>query len=46
MFDKVMGSNKIREKFTENFLVKDIKPYLDKDLEWFKKLAVRFYLYN
>ncbi|KAF0150973.1 MAG: hypothetical protein FD143_2344 [Ignavibacteria bacterium] len=46
MFDKVMGTNKIREKFTERFLVSDIKKYLDKDLKKFKKLAKRYYLYN
>lgn len=46
MFDKVMGTNKIRELFTKNFLVSDIRQYLDKDLRWFKKLAKRYYLYN
>lgn len=46
MFDKVMGTNKIREKFTERFLVSDIKPYLDKDIIWYKKLAKRYYLYK
>jgi uncharacterized protein YbbC (DUF1343 family) len=46
MFDKVMGTNKIREKFTERFLVSDIKKYLDKDLRWYKKLAKRYYLYQ
>ncbi|MEW6653823.1 MAG: exo-beta-N-acetylmuramidase NamZ domain-containing protein, partial [Bacteroidota bacterium] len=46
MFDKVMGTNKIREKFTERFLVSDIKQLLDKDLKRFKKLSKRYYLYN
>jgi len=46
MFDKVMGTDSIRKKFTQNFLVSDIKQYLDKDLGWFKKLAKRYYLYN
>jgi len=46
MFDKVMGTDKIRKKFTENFLVADIKPFLHKDLGWFKKLSKRYYLYN
>lgn len=45
MFDKVMGTNKIREKFTERFLVDDIKNYLNKDIVWFKKLAKRYYIY-
>ena len=46
MFDKVMGTDKIRKKFTKNFLVADIKSYLNKDLGWFKKLSKRYYLYN
>src|SRR3989339_356037 len=46
MFDKVMGTDKIRKKFTKHFLVDDIIPYLNKDLSWFKKLSKRYYLYN
>ena len=46
MFDKVMGTDNIRKKFTQNFLVDDIKTYLNKDLGWFKKLSKRYYLYN
>ncbi|MFA7421510.1 MAG: DUF1343 domain-containing protein [Melioribacteraceae bacterium] len=46
MFDKVMGTEKIRKKFAKNFLVEDIKPLLNRDLTWFKKLSKRYYLYD
>jgi uncharacterized protein YbbC (DUF1343 family) len=46
MFDLVMGSDKVREKFSKRFMVEDIKPFLNKDLDWFKKLSKRFYLYQ
>lgn len=46
MFDKVMGTDKIRKEFSKRFLVEDIKPILNKDLKWFKELSKRYYLYN
>lgn len=46
MFDKVMGTDKIREKFSKRFLVADIKNYLNKDLGWFRKLSKRYYMYD
>ena len=46
MFDLVMGSDKVREKFSKRFMVEDIKPFLNKDLDWFKKLSRRYYLYQ
>ncbi len=46
MFDKVCGSNKIREMFTKRFKYDDIKDYLNKDVESFRKLSSKYYLYN
>lgn len=45
MFDKVMGTNKVREIFTNEMTVKSIENYLDKDVESFKKLSSAYYLY-
>lgn len=46
MFDKVMGTDKVRKEFTKRFLVEDIKPILNKDIKWFRELSKRYYLYN
>ncbi|MCX7876151.1 MAG: DUF1343 domain-containing protein [Melioribacteraceae bacterium] len=46
MFDKVMGTDRIRKEFSKRFLVEDIKPILDKDINWFRELSKRYYLYN
>jgi len=46
MFDKVMGSDRVRLKFSKRFRVDDIKKFLNKDINWFRKLSKRYYLYN
>ncbi|HKJ47160.1 MAG TPA: DUF1343 domain-containing protein [Balneolales bacterium] len=46
MFDKVMGTNKIRLMFTKNFRYSDIRTYLNKDVASFRKLAQKYYLYK
>ena len=46
MFDKVMGTNKIRLMFTKNFKYKDIEPYLNHDVAPFRKLARKYHLYK
>ncbi|MCX6168094.1 MAG: DUF1343 domain-containing protein [Ignavibacteriales bacterium] len=46
MFDLVMGTDKVRKKFSNDFRVEDIKKFLRKDLDWFRKLSQRYYLYN
>ena len=46
MFDKVSGSNYIREKFTETNNWEDVRDYWNKDIESFKKLSKRYYLYR
>lgn len=46
MFDKVLGTNKIREKFIVNQKVEDIIPYLNKDIDNFKRISKKYYLYD
>ena len=46
MFDKVLGTNKIRELFMQNLKVDDILPYLNKDVENFRRLSKKYYLYD
>lgn len=45
MFDKVMGTSKIRELFTKRMKYSDIKSYLEKDVEQFKEVSQKYYLY-
>jgi uncharacterized protein YbbC (DUF1343 family) len=45
MFDKVIGTFKIRELFTERMKYEDIKDYLEKDVDSFRKLSTKYYLY-
>jgi uncharacterized protein YbbC (DUF1343 family) len=46
MFDKVLGTSKIRELFIQNLKVDDILPYLNKDIENFRKVSKKYYLYK
>lgn len=46
MFDKVLGTNKIREKFIINQKVEDIIPYLNKDIDNFRAISKKYYLYD
>lgn len=46
MFDKVSGSNKIRELFTERNKASDMLAYWNKDAADFKKLSKNYYLYR
>lgn len=46
MFDKVCGSNYIREEFSKRFKYEDIKEYWNKDVEAFKELSKKYYLYE
>jgi uncharacterized protein YbbC (DUF1343 family) len=45
-FDKAMGTSKIRKLFSENFEVKDVEKYLDKDKNSFQILSEKYYLYK
>jgi uncharacterized protein YbbC (DUF1343 family) len=46
MFDKVLGTNKIREMFLKRQKVEDILTYLNKDVERFRELSKKYYLYE
>ena len=46
MMDKVCGSNYIRETFSKRLKVEDIIDFWNKDVESFKKLSRRYYLYR
>jgi len=46
MFDKVCGTNKIREAFMSNYKFEDIKALWSKDVEAFKQKSAKYYLYN
>jgi uncharacterized protein YbbC (DUF1343 family) len=44
-FDKVVGTSKIRELFLKRMKYDDIKDYLEKDIEGFKKISKKYYIY-
>ncbi|MEA3500435.1 MAG: DUF1343 domain-containing protein [Candidatus Marinimicrobia bacterium] len=46
MFDKVCGTDKIRKKFSKNYKFKDVKPFLEKDVEEFREKSKKYYLYK
>lgn len=46
MFDNVCGTSKIRELFSEHYRWSDVKPYWDKDVENFRQLSKKYYLYK
>ncbi|MFH1850716.1 MAG: DUF1343 domain-containing protein [Candidatus Neomarinimicrobiota bacterium] len=46
MFDKVTGSDKVRELFSKNFRFSDVEDYLNKDVKTFTGRAKKYYLYN
>src|SRR3989337_3226347 len=45
MFDKVMGTSNIREQFVKRMRYDDIKFYLEKDIEKFKEISKKYYIY-
>ncbi len=45
-FNKALGTDRVLEKFVENYKVEDILPILNEDLESFKESAVKYYLYK
>ena len=45
MFDKVLGSNKIREAFRKNYRFDDIKDFWRKDEASFRAKSAKYYLY-
>ena len=46
MFDRVCGTNKIRTTLSKNYQVSDIIEYWNKDVDSFKALSAKYYLYN
>jgi uncharacterized protein YbbC (DUF1343 family) len=46
MFDKVSGSDQIRIRFSKNHSFADIKDYFEKDVENYRKLSKKYYLYR
>lgn len=46
MFDLVSGSKQIRERFSKNHKWEDIRDYWYKDVESFRKLSKKYYLYK
>lgn len=46
MFDKVAGSDTVRELFTKRMSYADIKPILEKGVEEFRKVSKKYYLYK
>jgi len=46
MFDLVCGTSKIRELFSKNLKYQDIDSYLNKDINEFRKLSSKYYMYN
>jgi uncharacterized protein YbbC (DUF1343 family) len=46
MFDRVVGTDKLREMFTKRMVYADIQPYLEKDVDKFKEKAKKYYLYK
>lgn len=45
MFDKVTGSDYVRTRFGASYKVRDIIQYWNKDVEDFKTLSAKYYLY-
>ena len=46
MFDKVCGSHELRKLFMKRHMWEDAKAYWDKDVESFRKIAKKYYLYK
>lgn len=46
MFDKVMGTDRVRILFSRDYKVDAIKDYLRKDLTSFRNLSGKYFLYN
>ena len=46
IFDMVCGSKQIRNRFQARYRWEDVKPYWYKDVEAFRKLSKKYYLYK
>lgn len=45
MFDRVSGTSKVRELFTERMKYEDIEEFLNKDVESFRETSKKYFLY-
>lgn len=45
MFDKVCGTSKIRTQFFKNYKYNDIKKLMNRDIEKFKEISKKYYIY-
>ncbi len=43
--DKALGTSKVRELFSENFKYSDISEFLNKDVDTFRELSQKYFLY-
>ncbi|MDZ7820818.1 MAG: DUF1343 domain-containing protein [Candidatus Marinimicrobia bacterium] len=46
MFDIVCGTDEVRKIFMENYRFADIKPIFERDVEAFRKMSEKYYLYK
>lgn len=46
MFDKVCGSSEIRKRLATSFKVEDVRDFWMKDVEAFRKLSRKYYIYK
>ena len=46
MFDLVCGTDEIRKEFTKNHKFEDIKPIFERDVEEFRSMSQKYYLYK
>ena len=46
LFDKVCGSDYVRETFGKRYMFSDIEDYWRKDVEQFRQMSRKYYLYK
>ena len=46
MFDLVCGTDEIRKEFTKNHKFEDIKPIFERDVNEFKVMSKKYYMYR
>ena len=46
MFDKVAGTDRVRQLFTKRMRYEDVKPFLEKDVEGFRGKSAKYWLYK
>lgn len=46
MFDRVAGTSKVRELFSQRMKFEDVEEFLNKDIASFKEVSSKYYIYN